>query len=69
MPSEAPRPGEQLSSRESKMHTPPRPPDQAHLLEELAQVEYQLEALAAYRKQLRETLGQATDDTREVRGA
>ena len=63
MPTEAPRPGEGISVHDGQMHTPPRPPDQEQLLEELAQVEHQLEALAEYRKQLRAKIeGMGADD-------
>ena len=58
MPTEAPRPGgtDDVVSGTASQKRPPPEPDQAHLLEELAQVEHELETLAEYRKQLREKI-------------
>ena len=53
MPTEAPRPGEPAY--------PPKP-DHAQLLEELAQVEHQLEALVRYREELRRKLERREPD-------
>ena len=60
MPAEAPRTGNERTSATAEV-----PPDQAHLLEELAQVEHELEALGEYRKQLREKIeGMGVGDER-----
>ena len=52
MPTESPRPGE-ACARAGSASVGDAHVDHAHLLEELAQVEHELEALAEYRKQLR----------------
>ena len=61
MPTESPRPGESSLGDSTSDHLSGS--DQEHLLEELAQVEHELEALAEYRKQLREKIeGLEADD-------
>ena len=56
MPTESPRPGESSLGACPSDH--PSGADQAHLLEELAQVEHELEALGRYREELRERLSE-----------
>ena len=54
MPTEAPRPGETAYRTVQRLHGLPEQVDRAHLLEQLAQVEHQLEALGRYSEELRE---------------